>query len=70
MRMFRRHWGELRQALAEPHGDVPLHVDSKGLEALLQATDGEVAEAADVLSQIEAPNLGQAQTADWDEACR
>lgn len=41
---------ELWQALAEPHGNVSLHVDGKGLESLLQPTDGEVTKAADILT--------------------
>lgn len=32
---------KLRQPLAEPHCDFPVHVDSEWLIAFLQATDGE-----------------------------
>ena len=66
--VFGGHGDELRQALAEPHGDVTLHVDGEGLEALLQAADGEVAKAADVLTQVDAAHLGQTQAAHRDEA--
>ena len=61
------HGHELGQALAEPHGDVPLHVDGKGFEALLQAADSEVAQRANVLAQVDAGHLRRAQTAHQDE---
>lgn len=61
--MISRHWDELRQALAEPHGDISFHVDSKGFKALLQATDGKVTETADILAYVDPANLGQAKTA-------
>lgn len=41
---------ELREAFAEPHGNVSFHVDGKGLESLLQPTDGEVTKATDILT--------------------
>lgn len=59
---------ELREALAEPHCNISLHVDSEGFKSLLQATDSEVTEAADVLTQIDPADLGQAQTAHRYEA--
>lgn len=59
---------ELRQTFTEPHGDVTLHVDGKGFKSFLQATDGKVAQAADVPAEINPSHLGQAQGADWDEA--
>lgn len=70
VRVFCRNRDELGQALAEPHGDVSLHVDGERLKALLQATDGEVAQAADVLAQVEPANLRQAQTTHRDKAWR
>ena len=48
---------ELGQALAEPHGDVSLHVDGEGFESLLQTTDGEVAQATNVLTEVDAADL-------------
>ena len=48
---------ELRQALAEPHCNVPLHVDGEGFESLLQTADGEVAQAANVLTEVDAADL-------------
>lgn len=68
MGMVCRDRDELGQALAEPHGDVSFHVDSKGLKSLLQATDGEVTQTADVLAQVDPANLRQAQTANWNKA--
>lgn len=59
---------ELWEALAEPHGNVSFHVDSKRFKPLLQATDGEVAKTADVLSQVDPADLGQAQTTNRYEA--
>ena len=70
MRVFCRNRDELGQALAEPHGDVSLHVDGEGFKALLKATDGEVAQAADVLAQVEPANLRQAQTTHRDKTWR
>ena len=59
---------KLGQALAEPHGDVTLHVDGEGFESLLQTTDGKVAQAANVLAEVDAADLRQAQCAHRDEA--
>ena len=58
---------ELRQPRAEPHGQVPVHVDGKRFVALLQATYGEVFERAHVLSKVHAAHLTHTQTAHWDE---
>lgn len=41
---------KLRQTFAEPHGGVSFHVDSKRFKPFLQATDGKVAQAADILT--------------------
>lgn len=59
---------ELRQTFTEPHGRVSLHVDGERLESFLQAADGEVAQAADVLAQVDPADLRQAQGAHRDEA--
>lgn len=61
--MISRHIDELWKALAEPHGNVSFHVDSKGFKSLLQATDCKETKTADVLTQIDPADLGQAQTA-------
>lgn len=61
---------EGRQAFAEPHGDLSVHVDSEGFEALLQATRGVVLKAAGVLPQVHTANLRLGQTTHWDEAWR
>lgn len=50
VRVIGRRGDELREAFAEPHGNVSFHVDGKGLESLLQPTDGEVTKAADILT--------------------
>lgn len=50
VRVIGRCSDELWEAFAEPHGNVSFHVDGKGLEPLLQPTDGEVTEAADILT--------------------
>lgn len=60
----------LREALAEPHCDVSFHVDGKRFESLLQSTYRKVAEAADVLTQVDPAHLGQAKTANGYEAYR
>lgn len=48
---------KLRQTFAEPHGGVSFHVDSKRFKPFLQPTDGKVAQAADILTQINPSNL-------------
>lgn len=68
VRMISGHNDILGKTLAKPHGDVSFHVDSKGFKSLLQATDGKVTETADVLTQVDSPDLGQAQTAHRYEA--
>lgn len=57
------------QALAEPHGDLPVHVDGEGLEALLEPAHGVVLEGAGVFAQVHAPHLGQAKAADGNKPC-
>lgn len=69
MRMISRRSDKLRKALAEPHGNVSFHVDSKGFKALLEPTDGKVLKTADVLTQVDPADLRQAQTAHRYEAC-
>lgn len=63
MWMICRRSDELGKAFTEPHGNVSFHVDSKWFKSLLQATDGKVTKAADILSQVDSSNLWQAQTA-------
>lgn len=58
---------KLRQPLAEPHGDVSVHVDGERLVAFLQAADGEVLQGADVLAEVHPPHLPHPQTAHGDE---
>ena len=58
MRMISGCRDELREALAEPHGNVSFHVNSKGFKSLLQATNGKVTETADVLTQVDPADLG------------
>lgn len=55
--MLSSHIDELGKALAEPHGNVSFHVDSKGFKSLLQATDGKVTKTADVLTQVDPADL-------------
>ena len=68
--MLRRYGDELRQSLAEPHGEVSVHVDGEGLVAFLQTTDGEVLQRAHVLPKVHPPNLANTQAAHRDETCR
>lgn len=58
---------KLRQTFTEPHGYVSLHIDSKRFKSFLQATDGKVAQAADILPKVNPPNLRQPQGAYWDK---
>lgn len=63
------HVDEGGQPLAEPHGDVAVHVDGEGLEALLESTHGVVLEGAGVLAQVHAADLGHGHATHRDEAC-
>lgn len=45
------------QALAEPHGDVSVHIDGKGLKAFLETTHGVVLKTAGVLAQVHTADL-------------
>lgn len=58
------------QALAEPHGDLSVHVDSKGLKAFLETTHGVVLKSAGVLAQVHTADLRHPQTAHRDETWR
>lgn len=62
-----RHIHKSRQTLAEPHGDLSVHVDSKGFKSFLKAAHGVVLEGAGVLTQIHATHLSQTKTADWNK---
>lgn len=62
-----RHVDKCRQALAEPHGDLSVHVDGEGFEALLKAAHGVVLEGAGVFAQVHATHLRKAKAADWNE---
>ena len=68
--VFFGHVDKSGQPLAEPHGDVAVHVDGEGFKSLLEATHGVVLKGAGVLAQVHAAYLGHAQTAHRDEACR
>lgn len=58
---------KLGQTFTEPHGSVSLHIDGKRFKSFLQATDGKVAQAADIPTKINPSNLRQAQGAHWDK---
>lgn len=59
-----------RKALAEPHCNISVHVDSERLKALLQATHGIKLEGTGICAEIHAANLRQTQRADGHEPCR
>jgi len=69
MRMVHWYRHKLGQAFAEPHGNISLHVDGKGLETFLQATDCEVTQAAHILAKVDTAHLGHPQTAYRYEPC-
>lgn len=58
---------KLRQPLAEPHGHIPVHIDSERFITLLEATDGEVFQDADVSAKVHPAHLTHPQTAHWDK---
>lgn len=70
VRVVSRNRNELRQAFAEPHGDVSLHVYGEGLEAFLQTADSKIPQAADVLAQVDPTHLREAQTTYRDKTWR
>lgn len=57
MVVISRHRHKLGQTFTEPHGDVSLHIDGKRFKSFLQATNGKIAQAADILTQINPSNL-------------
>lgn len=60
---------ELGQPLAQPHSQIPVHVDGERFESLLQAADSEVLQRADILPEVHPAQLTYAQAAHGDEAC-
>lgn len=68
MGVVKGHWLKLWEAFAEPGGDRPLHVDGKRLEAFLEAADGEEAQGAHILAQVQVTHLAGSQAADGQEA--
>lgn len=57
------------QTLAEPHGDLPVHVDGEGFETFLESAHGVVLEGAGIFAQIHASYLCQAKAADGNKPC-
>lgn len=51
------HIDKCRQTLAEPHGDLPVHVHSKGFKAFLKATRGVVLESVSIFAKVHATHL-------------
>lgn len=62
-----RHVEKSGQALAEPHGYLSVHVDSKRLKTLLEATHGVVLKGARVFAQVHEADLRHAQATDGDK---
>lgn len=56
------------QTLAEPHGYLPVHVDSKGLEPFLETTHGVILKSAGVLAEVHTADLRHSKAAHGDEA--
>lgn len=55
------------EALAEPHGDLSVHVNSEGLKAFLEAAHGVVLKSTGILAKVHLSNLGHTQAAHRDE---
>lgn len=68
--MILRHVDKRWEALAEPHCNISVHVDSKRLKALLEAAHGIKLEGTGVHPEIHAADLRQPQRADGHKACR
>lgn len=58
------------EALAEPHCNISVHVDSERLKALLETTHGVKLEGTSICPKIHAANLRQPQGADRHKSCR
>lgn len=67
MAVVLRHVDKSRQSLAEPHGDLTVHVDGKGFKAFLKAAHGVVLEGASIFAQVHATHLSQTETTDWNK---
>lgn len=67
MIVISRYRHKLGQTFTEPHGNVSLHVDGKRFKSFLQAADCKVAQAADILTEINPSDLRQAQSTHWDK---
>lgn len=52
-----RHIDKGRQTLAEPHGELTVHVDSKGFKSFLKATHCVVLEGASIFPQVHTTHL-------------
>ena len=65
-----RDGNKLRQPLAEPHGHIPVHIDSKWFITLLESTYGEVFQGADISTKVHPDHLTHPQTAHWDKTWR
>lgn len=68
MHVILRYIEKSGQTLAEPHGDISVHVDSEGLKAFLETTHGVVFKSAGILAQVHTANLRHAYTAHRDES--
>lgn len=64
------HIDKCWEALAEPHCNISIHVDSKRLKALLEAAHGIKLEGTGIHPEIHAADLRQSQRADGHKACR
>lgn len=63
------HVDKSGQTLAEPHGDLPVHVDGEGFETFLKPAHGVILECAGIFAQIHASYLCQAEAADGNKPC-
>lgn len=61
------HIDKGRKTLAEPHGELTVHVDSKGFESFLKATHGVVLEGASIFPEVHTTHLRQAKATHWNE---
>lgn len=58
------------EALAEPHGDLSVHVDGEGLEPFLETAHGVVLKGTGILAEVHTSDLGHTQAAHGDETWR
>lgn len=67
VRVVLRYVEKSGEALAEPHGDLSVHVNSEGLKTFLETAHGVVLKGTGILAKVHPSNLGHTQAAHRDK---